>query len=110
MILTFTVMPVQVLAGQTPGGHQLCFKAAGAPSKYRLGNECDTYAELKLGANLFDQDSVQFYWTPMSPTKLHRQDDMKPPPAVKELISREAKGVFGDALPKAQLFGLASDL
>ncbi len=31
------------------GGEQQCFKATGAQSKYRLGNECETYAELKLG-------------------------------------------------------------
>lgn len=31
------------------GGEQQCHKLAGAGSKYRLGNECETYAELKLG-------------------------------------------------------------
>lgn len=31
------------------GGEQQCFEATGAQSKYRLGNECETYAELKLG-------------------------------------------------------------
>lgn len=31
------------------GGEQQCFRATGAQSKYRLGNECETYAELKLG-------------------------------------------------------------
>lgn len=42
------------------GGSQTCFKAAGAPAKYRLGNECKTYAELGLGANLFDQQGTTF--------------------------------------------------
>ncbi|MCI0509753.1 maltoporin [Chromohalobacter marismortui] len=42
------------------GGSQTCFKAAGAPAKYRLGNECETYAELGLGANLFDQRGTSF--------------------------------------------------
>jgi len=42
------------------GGSQTCFKAAGAPAKYRLGNECETYAELGLGANLFDQQGTSF--------------------------------------------------
>lgn len=28
------------------GGEQQCHKLAGAGSKYRLGNECETYAEL----------------------------------------------------------------
>ncbi|MDI3261649.1 MAG: carbohydrate porin [Fulvimonas sp.] len=31
----------------TNGKKQTCFQLAGAPSKYRLGNECETYAELK---------------------------------------------------------------
>ncbi|HAJ5786453.1 TPA: carbohydrate porin, partial [Escherichia coli] len=31
------------------GGEQQCFQTTGAQSKYRLGNECETYAELKLG-------------------------------------------------------------
>ena len=31
------------------GGDQACFQAAGAPAKYRLGNECETYAEIGLG-------------------------------------------------------------
>ena len=34
------------------GGEQQCFRATGAQSKYRLGNECETYAELKLGGSV----------------------------------------------------------
>lgn len=34
------------------GGEQQCFQATGAQSKYRLGNECETYAELKLGRSV----------------------------------------------------------
>ncbi|WP_051219364.1 maltoporin [Oceanobacter kriegii] len=30
------------------GGDQVCYKAKGAPSKYRLGNECETYAAVRL--------------------------------------------------------------
>lgn len=29
------------------GGEQTTFTATGAPAKYRLGNEAETYAELK---------------------------------------------------------------
>lgn len=43
------------------GGDQACFKANGAPAKYRLGNECETYAEIGLGANLYEQDDKTFY-------------------------------------------------
>jgi len=31
------------------GGHQVAFQAPGAPSKYRLGNETETYGELVFG-------------------------------------------------------------
>lgn len=33
----------------TSGGSQRCFQLDGAGSKYRLGNECETYGELALG-------------------------------------------------------------
>ncbi|WP_110654206.1 maltoporin [Salinicola halimionae] len=42
------------------GGSQTCFKSAGAPAKYRLGNECETYAELGLGAQLYQQQDTTF--------------------------------------------------
>lgn len=42
------------------GGSQTCFKAAGAPAKYRLGNECETYAEIGLGAQLYQQQDTTF--------------------------------------------------
>ncbi|WP_251975744.1 maltoporin [Salinicola avicenniae] len=42
------------------GGSQTCFRAAGAPAKYRLGNECETYAEIGLGAQLYQQDEASF--------------------------------------------------
>ncbi len=44
------------------GGDQACFKAAGAPAKYRLGNECETYAELGLGSTLYEKDDKTFYF------------------------------------------------
>ncbi|OLO02689.1 MULTISPECIES: maltoporin [Salinicola] len=42
------------------GGSQTCFKSAGAPAKYRLGNECETYAEIGLGAQLYQQQDTSF--------------------------------------------------
>ncbi|GAB2793370.1 maltoporin [Halomonas shantousis] len=42
------------------GGAQTCFQAAGAPAKYRLGNECETYAEIGLGAQLYQQQGTTF--------------------------------------------------
>lgn len=44
------------------GGEQQCFKATGAQSKYRLGNECETYAELKLGQELWTEGDKSFYF------------------------------------------------
>lgn len=35
------------------GGKEACFGLAGASSKYRLGNECETYGELKFGGEAF---------------------------------------------------------
>ncbi|TDR73044.1 maltoporin [Paludibacterium purpuratum] len=37
------------------GGSQSCFQLPGASSKYRLGNECETYAELALGKNVYTE-------------------------------------------------------
>lgn len=44
------------------GGEQKCFQVTGAPSKYRLGNECETYAELKLGQQAWKEGDKSFYF------------------------------------------------
>lgn len=36
------------------GGDQVCFQLPGAPKKYRLGNECETYGELSFGAKVLE--------------------------------------------------------
>ncbi len=36
--------------------------ATGAQSKYRLGNECETYAELKLGQEVWKEGDKSFYF------------------------------------------------
>lgn len=38
------------------GGKQSCFKLPGAESKYRLGNECEQYAELELRQDILTLD------------------------------------------------------
>lgn len=43
------------------GGDQACFQAKGAPSKYRLGNECDTYGEIILGQEVFNDGQHRFH-------------------------------------------------
>lgn len=44
------------------GGEQQCFQTTGAQSKYRLGNECETYAELKLGQEVWKDGNPDFNW------------------------------------------------
>ena len=102
--IDFTAYARSGIGSTDKGGQQLCFKAAGAPSKYRLGNECETYAEMKFGANLFDQDGVQFYLDTNIAYKVAQQDDYETTePAVREM-NLKAKGVFGDALPGSTLW------
>ena len=42
------------------GGDQMCYKAAGARAKYRLGNECDNYYEAGVKGELFNQNGRTF--------------------------------------------------
>lgn len=43
------------------GGDQACFQAPGAKSKYRLGNECETYSELSLSEQVYkNKDGAYF--------------------------------------------------
>ncbi|WP_354623514.1 maltoporin LamB [Psychromonas sp. MME2] len=44
----------------TDGGNQVCAQANGAPTKYRLGNECESYLELGLGQDLYEKDGKKF--------------------------------------------------
>jgi len=41
------------IGSNNKGGDQVCFRLPGAGAKWRLGNECETYGELQLGADLF---------------------------------------------------------
>lgn len=41
------------LGTSSKGGKEACFQLAGASSKYRLGNECETYGELALGGEAY---------------------------------------------------------
>ncbi|MGC6746120.1 carbohydrate porin [Escherichia coli] len=52
-------MHVPVLVGQGSGGEQQCFQTTGAQSKYRLGNECETYAELKIGSGSVEKRAIR---------------------------------------------------
>ena len=57
------------------GGDQACFQAAGAPAKYRLGNECETYAEIGLGQEVWKEGEQSFYVDSMIAYKSGQAND-----------------------------------
>ncbi|WP_263082007.1 maltoporin LamB [Endozoicomonas sp. Mp262] len=91
-----------------PGGTQMPFQAPGAPAKYRLGNETDTYMELKLGAELFNEDDVSFRLDTNIAYKTYQKGDWenlskdKNEIALRE-INVQARNVI-PALPGSQLW------
>ena len=62
------------------GGDQACFQANGASSKYRLGNECETYLEVVLGKELWQQDDQNFYVDTRIAYKSGQQNDWEEDP------------------------------
>lgn len=57
------------------GGDQACFQARGAGAKYRLGNECETYAEVGLGQELWKEGDQSFYVDSMIAYKSNQAND-----------------------------------
>ena len=86
------------------GGSQACFKAAGAPAKYRLGNECETYTELKLGSALYDEDDVKFYLDTNLAYKIDQQTDVEPVSPWFREINIKATNLFKGTLPGASMW------
>ncbi|MGI9280361.1 MAG: maltoporin LamB [Endozoicomonas sp.] len=95
------------------GGDQACFKAAGAPAKYRLGNECETYTELKLGAELADDNDTSFRLETNIAYKVFQNNDWEMPGtgnnyfgnnefALRE-VNLQARNIF-KALPGSMLW------
>lgn len=63
LVMPFTVQALDfngyVRSGvgeSSASGSQACFQLPGAPSKFRLGNECEQYSELGLRQDLFTLD------------------------------------------------------
>ncbi|MGP4845238.1 maltoporin [Marinobacter sp. 1Y8] len=56
------------------GGDQACFSAPGV-SKYRLGNECETYAEIQLGDEVFSEGDTSFYVDSMIAYVTNQEND-----------------------------------
>jgi maltoporin len=66
------------------GGEQQCFQATGAQSKYRLGNECETYAELKLGQEVWKEGDKSFYFDTNVAYSVQKNDWESTSPAFRE--------------------------
>ncbi|KEY60032.1 maltoporin [Serratia sp. DD3] len=85
------------------GGTQQCFQATGAQSKYRLGNECDTYAELKLGQELWKDGDKSFYLDSNVAYSVDQANDWEATnPAFRE-INVQGKNLIA-ALPGANIW------
>ncbi|ULX35005.1 maltoporin [Mannheimia haemolytica] len=85
-------------------GEQSAFTVNGGGSKYRLGNESDTYAELKLGQELFKsgEKSIYFDTNLAYGGTLHNNDWTPTSPALRELNVQFKN--FADSLPGATLW------
>lgn len=85
------------------GGEQQCFTATGAGSKYRLGNECDTYAEIELGQEVWKEGEKSFYVDTMIGYGVDQRNDYETTdPAVRQM-NVVGKNLF-DALPGANIW------
>ena len=85
------------------GGEQQCFQATGAGSKYRLGNECETYAEIQLGQEVWKEGEKSFYVDSMIGYSVSQQNDYEEDsPAVRQM-NVVGKNLF-DALPGANIW------
>ncbi len=85
------------------GGEQQCFQATGAQSKYRLGNECETYAELKLGQEVWKEGDKSFYFDTNVAYSVSQQNDWEATsPAFRE-ANVQGKNLI-DALPGATIW------
>lgn len=62
------------------GGDQACFQNSGSDTKYRLGNECETYMEITLGKELWRQDESSFYIDTRIAYKSAQQNDWSEDP------------------------------
>ena len=54
------------IGGTSKGGSQVCFQAPGNEYKFRLGNECENYAEWEFAQSLYkDKSGVEFVYDGM---------------------------------------------
>ncbi|TYG34770.1 maltoporin [Lonepinella koalarum] len=90
--------------GWTSGsGEQTAFGVNGGGAKYRLGNEAETYAEFKLGQELFKDGEKSIYLDSNLAYSVSQQGDWEETsPALRE-INVQFKN-FADSLPGATLW------
>ncbi|CCW31465.1 Maltoporin [Xenorhabdus nematophila F1] len=85
------------------GGEQKCAQATGAQSKYRLGNECETYAEIKLGQELWKDGDKRFYFDTNLAYSVSQQKDWEDTkPGVRE-VNVAAENII-DWLPGSKMW------
>ncbi|MFM2483327.1 maltoporin [Celerinatantimonas sp. YJH-8] len=85
------------------GGEQSCFQATGASSKYRLGNECETYAEIILGQEAWRDQDKSFYLSSLVAYSISQENDWESTsPAFREM-NVQGRNLI-DALPGATLW------
>lgn len=85
------------------GGDQAAFQAVGAGSKYRLGNETETYGEITLGSELFNNGEQRFYLDSMMAFEVDQMNDWESTETAFRQFNVVADGVLGFA-PEASLW------
>lgn len=86
------------------GGEQTAFGVNGGPAKYRLGNEAETYAEFKLGQELFKEGNQSIYLDSNLAYSVSQQGDWEATsPALRE-INVQFKNFAEGVLPGATLW------
>ena len=85
------------------GGEQTAFTVNGGGHKYRLGNEAETYAELRFGQELYNKDNKSIYFDSNLAYGINQQVDWETTsPALRE-VNVQFKN-FIDALPNSTLW------
>ena len=85
------------------GGNQVAFQAIGAGSKYRLGNETETYGEIGLGAKLYEKEEQSFRLKSLMAFSVDQENDWEgTEPAFRE-FNVIGKGVLS-AIPEASIW------
>ncbi|WP_104202621.1 maltoporin [Billgrantia saliphila] len=101
--IDFTGYARSGIGNTASGGDQACFRANGAGAKYRLGNECETYAELGLGATLYEEGNKSFYFNSMVGYFSNQVNDSEDTEVSLRQLNVQGHNVI-DALPGATLW------